>query len=243
MKSGKIAVCLSGLVRTGIQAHPVFKKFFSTLDNYDVFYHTWEHESTSAINQLYCPTTHLVEQPLDSTKQSYLFDSMLYSIMMSNELKKRYEIENNFRYDLVIRTRFDLIFDSNSYFPTTDICPRTIYSVSGNTGLNHTDFENHGISDLIFWGDSQSMDLATNVYRYYKNTALVKNIYLREGYKLDPLDYYLSPGTLIYQRTVRQNIAHVKVQSNMREVPWREDVIHLDPFKDYEKIRNAYGNQ
>jgi hypothetical protein len=110
-------------------------------------------------------------------------------------------------------------------------------------GLNHTDYENHGLNDLIFWGDSQSMDIATNVYRYYKNVALVKNIYLQAGWKLDPLDYYLSPGTLIYQRTIQRNIAHIKVQSGIKEAPWREDINHLDPLKDFEKIRNRYANQ
>lgn len=250
MKSGKVAICISGLVRTGIEAYPAFQKFFSRLDNYDVFYHTWEnkwHPSwetkvSKKIQALYKPTAFLEEQPLDKFKESS-FGSMLYSIMMANELKKRYEIENNFRYDLVIKTRFDLVFDEHSYFPIENIWPRSIYHIAGNVGLNHTDYENHGLNDLIFWGDSQSMDIATNVYRYYKNVALVKNIYLQAGWKLDPLDYYLSPGTLIYQRTIQRNIAHIKVQSGIREAPWREDIKHLDPLKDFEKIRNRYANQ
>lgn len=250
MKSGKVAICISGLVRTGIEAYPAFQKFFSRLDNYDVFYHTWEnkwHPSwetkvSKKIQALYKPTAFLEEQPLDKFKESS-FGSMLYSIMMANELKKRHEIENNFRYDLVIKTRFDLVFDEHSYFPIENIWPRSIYHIAGNVGLNHTDYENHGLNDLIFWGDSQSMDIATNVYRYYKNVALVKNIYLQAGWKLDPLDYYLSPGTLIYQRTIQRNIAHIKVQSGIKEAPWREDINHLDPLKDFEKIRNRYANQ
>lgn len=244
MKSGKVAICLSGLVRTGVQAHPAFQKFFSTLDNYDVFYHTWktDDKTSATVKDLYKPVSYLEETPLDKTKESS-FGSMLYSIMMANELKKRHEIENNFRYDLVIKTRFDLVFDETSYFPTEPRWPRTIYSIGGNAGLNHTDYENHGISDLIFWGDSQSMDLATNVYRYYKHVALVKNIYLQEGWKLDPVDYYLSPGTLIYQRTVQRNIAHVRLQSGIKEVPWREDIAHLNPLKDFDKIRRRYAQQ
>jgi len=242
LKSGKVAICLSGLVRTGIPAHPVFQKFFSTLGDYDVFYHTWKTDEVTAnkVQELYSPTSFLQEDPLNKLAESS-FGSMLYSIMMANELKKRYEIENDFRYDLVIKTRFDLVFDENSYFPKDPRWPRTIYSLGGNTGLNHTDYENHGISDLIFWGDSQSMDLATNVYRYYKNTALVKNIYLRQGMKLDPIDYYLSPGTLIYQRTIQRNIAHVRLQTGIREVPWRDDIKHLNPLKDFEKIRKRYA--
>jgi hypothetical protein len=241
LKFGKVAICLSGLIRTGVEAHPVFRKFFSTLENYDVFYHTWKNPLSNKIQQLYTPTSFLEESPLDNTRESS-FGSMLYSIMMANELKKQYEIQNNFRYDLVIKTRFDLIFPENNYFPTASMTPRTIYSVNGNHGINHTDYENHGISDLIFWGDSQSMDIATNIYRHYKYTTLVNDLYLKNGWKMDVKDYYLSPGTMIYQRTITQNIAHVRMPS-IGEVPWREDVKKLDPVKDFQKIKTRYANQ
>ena len=241
MKSGKIAVCLSGMLRTGIQAHPVFLKFFDVLGDYDVFYHTWDLEPSvsSLLEKTYKPKKFLEEQPLDKTKESS-FGSMLYGIMMANELKKQYEIENNFRYDLVIKTRFDLVFPIEQGFPSDKIWPRTIYSVNGNFGINHTDYENHGISDVIFWGDSQSMDIATSVYRYYKYNTLIKDLYLRDGWKMDVKDYYLSPGTMIYQRTVKQNIAHVRLPS-IGEVPWRDDVAHLNPVNDYDKIRERYA--
>jgi hypothetical protein len=36
---------------------------------------------------------------------------MYYSIYKSNELKKQYEIENNFKYDYVIRLRMDVQFE------------------------------------------------------------------------------------------------------------------------------------
>lgn len=244
MKSGKIAICLSGMIRTGVEAHPIFRNYFRSLDNYDVFYHTWNNEDPKKLNEirkLYSPISYLEEDPLDKIKESS-FGSMLYSMMMANELKKRYEIEHNFRYDLVVKTRFDLIFPERFVFPIKSSVnmPRTIFNVSANFGINHTDYENHGISDIIFWGDSQSMDLATNVYRYYKHVALVNDLYLRDRWKLDVKDYYLSPGTMIYQRTVKQNIAHVRLPS-IGEIPWRSDVSHLDPVKDYEKIRERYA--
>lgn len=255
MKFGKVAICISGLVRTGIQAHPIFERFFSSLENYDVFIHTWSMPETESykVRELYSPISYMEEEEI--SKKIFTgptgewkhdvgpFGNMLYSIMMANELKKRYEIENDFRYDLVIKTRFDLIYEQHSRFPTTPILPRTIYSAGGNEGINHTDYEHHGISDLIFWGDSPSMDLATNVWRYYKYTALLQDIYLREGWKIDPKDYYLSPGTMIYQRTIDKNIAHVRRVPGINEIPWREDVSHLDPTHDYDKIRERYAKQ
>lgn len=242
MKSGKTAICISGQLRTGIQGHQVFQRFFQSLDHYDVFYHTWTlpNSVSTQVQQLYKPTQFMEELPIDVAEVGN-FGSMLYSIMMANELKRRYEIENNFRYDLVIKTRFDLIFHQHSRFPVTPLLPRTIYSAGGNTGLNSTDYEHHGISDLIFWSDSQSMDIAASVFRYYKYTALHNDIFIKSGVKMDVSDYYHSPGTMLYQKTIEKNIAHVRWVPGITEVPWREDVGHLDPVKDYEKIRERYA--
>lgn len=246
MKFGKVAICISGLTRTGIPAYPCFHQFFQHL-NADVFFHTWQ-DSPNKIDkiiQLYQPRDYIVQQPFDKdphTRSDGMgsWGNMLYSMMMANELKKSHEIDNNFRYDLVIKTRFDLIFPKNPQFPAGEMCQRTIYCSGGNMGFNHTDYENHGINDIIFWGDSESMDLATNVYMYYKHRALEINQQLIRGYKTDPRDYYFSAGNLIYSRIINQNIAVVKFAGFIGELPWREDVSHLDPFNDYEKIRQRY---
>jgi hypothetical protein len=58
---------------------------------------------------------------------------------------------------------------------------------------------------------------------------------------MDVSDYYLSPGTMIYQKTIEKNIAHIRWAQGINEIPWREDVAHLDPTKDYDKIRDRYA--
>jgi hypothetical protein len=241
MSFGKVAICISGLSRTGINANVCFKNFFGHL-NADVFYHTWQtdQETTVELKQLYQPVTSIEQTPLTS-EQTGSFGSMFYSIMMANELKKKYEIENNFRYDLVIKTRFDLVFPIGNRFPTIDIMPRTIYCSGGSpNGINYTDYENHGISDVIFWGDSQSMDIATDCYMYYRHVCLEANNRFRQGHKFDPSDYYHSPGNLIYQRCIKQNIAFERFVLGIREIPWRTDIANLDPIQDYDKIRERY---
>jgi hypothetical protein len=242
LKSGKTAICISGQLRTGIKGHAVLKQFFSSLTDYDIFYHTWTLDKATSlkVQELYNPLL-FIEEPSIDVVQVGNFGSMLYGIMMANELKKQYEIENNFRYDMVIKTRFDLIFHPQSRFPTMPVIPRTIYSAGGNVGINNTDYEHHGISDLIFWGDSSSMDIAANTFRYYKYTALYNDIFLKEGVKMDVSDYYHSPGTMIYQKTIEKNIAHIRWVPGINEVPWRQDVSHLDPVKDYGKIRDRYA--
>lgn len=242
MKLGKVAVCISGLPRTALAAFPIFKNFFQSIENYDVFYHTWEEVDGSTLDQiknLYSPTRFKVQKSIDKNDNGS-FGNMLYSIMMANELKKSHEIDNDFRYDLVIKTRFDLVFPKHSYFPIEPIQPRTIYCPGGNNGINHTDYEHHGINDIIFWGDSQSMDIATNVYMYYKHYALEANKSLLSKHKFDPGPIYYSAGNLIYDKCIKQNIAIVKFVKGIGEIPWRNDVSYLDPFNDYEQIKERY---
>jgi hypothetical protein len=239
-KLGKVAICISGLVRTGVPAHVMFEKFFGHL-NADVFYHTWktDKKTSNQIKTLYNPISYKEQTQLTNTEMGS-WGNMLYSMMQANELKKKYEIAMNFRYDLVIKTRFDLVFPPANYFPTTPIDPRTIYTSGGNTGVNHTDYEHHGINDIIFWGDSQSMDIATDVYLYYKHRTLVANRQLLAGHMFDPQDYYFSAGNLIYNRCITRNLHINKYVQSICEVPWREDVDHLNPLKDFNAIRRRY---
>lgn len=237
-KFGKVAICISGLARTGIPAFRSFTKFFQNL-NADIFFHTWENPQLSTIIDLYKPIKHQISEPFSHPPGPWC--NMLYGIMMANELKKNHEIENNFRYDLVIKTRFDLVFHPNYCFDHQSIpLPRTIYCPGGNNGFNHTDYESHGINDIIFWGDSESMDIATNVYQYYKHKALDINNKISRGFITDPVDFYYSAGNLIYNRIIKQNIAVSKYVKFVGEVPWREDIAYLDPFNDYDKIRQRY---
>lgn len=240
---GKVAICISGLVRSGVRAHICFKNFFDYL-NADVFYHTWDSdaEQLSQIKNLYNPIDYLVEKPKPEGSMGS-FGSMLYSIMMANELKKKHEIENNFRYDLVIKTRFDLAFPNGSKFPSHGVFPRTIYSSSPNDGINHTDTEHHGINDVLFWGDSQSMDIVTNTYMYYKHTALVANKLILAGLSFDPEDIYFSPGNMIQSRGTKRNISFQQYWHHLGAIPLREDVSHLDPLTEYQLIKERYENR
>ena len=79
MKSGKIAICISGQLRTGLLGHKVFRRFFGSLGDYDIFYHTWtlKKDTSLQLQSLYTPIRFVEEPPIDVTEVGN-FGSMLY---------------------------------------------------------------------------------------------------------------------------------------------------------------------
>ena len=177
----KIALCLSGIPRNLNKAYPNIKKQLLDPYSPDVFIHTWYNKEDigvplfnswgqkieeqldnfilSNIFEKFNPKKLLVENQIDFDlpkklnfpKYGFNMVSMLYSINEANNLKKRYEEENNFTYDIVIRSRFDL-------------------NIFGNLDLFSLDLDNkihclkecphfNGVNDQFAVGSSQNIDV------------------------------------------------------------------------------------
>lgn len=110
--------------------------------------------------------------------------SQFYSILKSAYLKRKYEIENGFEYDVCIRCRFDLEFDENikMIFARDFEYPqkRTIYSVH-NRSLDRNPF--NLIGDIFYYSDSQTFDLLASLYDnlpYIEQSAFNDGISIEE---------------------------------------------------------------
>lgn len=92
---------------------------------------------------------------------------MSYSIMMANWLKTKYEIENEMRFDLVIRARHDNFYmpgkTIDDYIPN-QIEPTVIY---GSTNTFPMEFWQNHFNDVLFFGSSRVMNTVCDFYRYY----------------------------------------------------------------------------
>lgn len=76
---------------------------------------------------------------------------MFYNIYQANSLKKEYEYNNNFRYDFVIRSRFDILVNKFN-FDTTKL-----YLIS----------ESNRVLDLFFAGPSYIIDAISDCYIWF----------------------------------------------------------------------------
>lgn len=240
MRSPKIAICRSGQLRTGLRAVPYLLKFFENIKA-DHFYHAWDddqpEEDWAQLNELLDPVESFVETPW---KHKGFCGNMLYSIQQSNWLKRQHEIKNNFRYDIVIKCRFDLLIPVHKRWTYTDVIDRSIYYSIGNNGLVLTDFATHGFSDIIYWGNSHAMDIVSDSYRYYNWTLMQKQQTCITGGNIDPEDTMYSPGTIMYQLGQKYNLRMIQLNPQLGETLWRTSVVDLDPVLDWQTIRDAY---
>jgi hypothetical protein len=192
----RIAICFSGQLRTWKKVYNTWDYIVNNKNNehqIDYFFHTFYENSTPKIGvshvnmdlvdipesdfdeicEIFKPKKSKIESQkafvdllnIDQYVNPYV--CQYYSMYKSCELKKEYEIENNFEYDLVIKMRYDLFFKHFIIDEDNIISENTYY------GYN-PDYDEMGnlrrITDLFFYSKSKTFDFLST---YYINTELL----------------------------------------------------------------------
>lgn len=252
----KIAVCLSGQPRTIEYTAENIKLYFSEHE-VDYFCHTWNYNTykrkkeDSAVNEqpVYWENDtvedstqirsnisklnpkHLVISDKRELTQILPWSSLFYSCMMANHYKKMYEYQNNFRYDLVFRARFDTVFNPSSRFIVHPEFDKDNYlDIYGLfKSREASEFNRINVSDYLFYGSSTAMDLIADVFKY---------IYRKPSIKLDDCTA-LGPGTTISEICNKLNIYFKELNKYYIDNSiYRKEMIPLNPMTEYEKIRS-----
>jgi hypothetical protein len=109
--------------------------------------------------------------------------SIFYSIYMANLLKRKHELLNDFKYDLVIRTRYDLIYDEKiDVTKYIDIAKTHIVTSEKFQGLrNNPNFAhgNYTLTDIFAFSSSENMDVFCDTYP--NMTYIHNNIHIPYG--------------------------------------------------------------
>jgi hypothetical protein len=115
--------------------------------------------------------------------------SQLYGIMRSAELKRDYEIENEFEYDVCIRMRYDAcITDDNIKILINDFNPplkkKTIYSMHS---ANQVPFPHDLVGDIFFYADSFTYDILCSFYNWI---SVIRGDVMWHGVKIEEVFAY-----------------------------------------------------
>ena len=195
----KVAVCLSGQLRQWEIAKENQKWFWEScigteVKEVDYFIHTWNYSGDrEGVSQPYI--TRDVSQEefdnvvdwykpkkyfLDDKKQNYFYESdhwssLFYSMAQSIMLKREYEIENNFEYDVVIKSRPDVVFDPIYHFSWEHLENNILYTTHGGN-MEH-EFGMYNVNDCVFYSNSYTMDLVSQMYSYRQKMLDERNMF------------------------------------------------------------------
>ena len=117
--------------------------------------------------------------------------SMHYKIGRANQLRKDYEIANNFKYDVVIRARPDI--RHNKMLKMSD------YEINSSNCYLDKDHSYHYVSDQFAFGTPEVMDIYSSLYEHilpYSQTIAV---------------YYAEATMQHHLKTNKINVKHVNL--------------------------------
>lgn len=127
----KTAFCFCGELRSIDKTYDVLKeRLFYAFSDYDIFYHTWsddpdihkihyfekdKHTKNIIVqDRVTLDEKNYTDYTINATKIQPLL-RQLYGLEQVNNLKLKYQQENNFIYDIVFRVRPDMLICNNSF--------------------------------------------------------------------------------------------------------------------------------
>jgi|688.fasta_scaffold524184_2 hypothetical protein len=242
MKPFKVAILLTGQSRTfkvGIQN--ILNYFNIKVNDFtkqkvevDYFVHTWDTNSyRDKTKQRWEGDDYLLD-PITETEIQNAFNPVLmeyekynaadfnnvwsplfYSLMKVVQLKRKYEIENDFVYDLVIKSRFDLNFSLDPFprfgfmtnkFYVHPTQPFSAYSSAEFLARFPKEFNTISFDDVFFYSDSPTMDIIGNAFRWQHKVVTADKLKLNSNEIMDETIFNLGPGTTLYRHLINWQI-------------------------------------
>tara|TARA_R100000734_G_C3318490_1_gene112696 strand:+ start:4280 stop:5041 length:762 start_codon:yes stop_codon:yes gene_type:complete len=151
--------------------HHFYKKnIFNVNDEVDVFIHSWDEKFEKELVQLYKPKKSKFQKQIvfNENKYRHNAESRWYSTMEVTKLKKEYEEENDFVYDVVMSSRFDIGFFKALDFGKFIDLDTSVYVPAG------LPYDPNKKSVLDYWhfSSSKNMDVINNFHPHFKEYGM-----------------------------------------------------------------------
>lgn len=198
----RTAFCFSGELRSIDKTYDILKeRLFYAFSNYDIFYHTWsddpdlhklhfiENDSHTKNISVEDRITLHEREIYQKNKRNEVFIQgllrQLYCLKKCNEMKSKFEIDNNFKYDIVVRIRPDILILGDSFLE------ENVESWDMEKYIYVADHDDHhGYNDRFYFSNSQNMDFISN--------------------RLDLIDYYMDIGGVFHYETFFKFCVHYR---------------------------------
>jgi len=174
----KVCLLLSGQMRNADEVFPSFKSNLLDRYNTDIFISTWNSYNIQQSINLFNPISVDIENyeagfqskwneltshyqyKLETNANLVSMISMWYKTLQVNQLKKKYENLMGFKYDLIIKTRPDIILEEPIHLVQSD-----------NFAIPFGWDWSNGINDLMAWGNQSNMETYCELFYMFTNLA------------------------------------------------------------------------
>ena len=208
----KVAICIAGEMRYW----EITKKIFNSLDA-DIFISTWDtndrqdnypykfHGNNNMNMDIINSLDNLKEAeflPKEvENKFTFNIPKYWYLIHRCNLLKTKQEVKKNFKYDCVLITRPDVLYDENLLDSLShkldELC---IYSSDFNF---QEEFLGFGTMDAAAYGTSSTMDIYSSLY---------KHTYMSDDFNMIPMGHSVIP---FYMKYIGLNMRKSQISQNL----------------------------
>lgn len=273
MSSFRVAVLLSGQSRTWKVAAKNILNYFNIKVNHftnqkvevDFFIHTWDTNSyrhktkerwqgedfllddsvSDEIRTTFNPIAMEYEK-YNASDFTNVWSPLFYSLMKCNHLKRKYEIENEFVYGLVIKSRFDLNFSmdamqrfgiTSNKFQIHPVQPMVAYASSNYLPRFSREFNYINFDDVFFYSDSPTMDIISNAYRWQHRIVMKDWLKLNSYEIMENPEFNLGPGATLYRHLLNWQIhPHGELTTPYYIVRKEAEDRQLDGIDDWKEI-------
>jgi hypothetical protein len=220
---------------TSNQLPTISKYLYNSLDkrilennDVDIFLFTWHHQEGDLIDEIYKPVSSKhTEQVVWNNLPGWLQNnnnrvqaaiSRWYGFQQVNELRKEYEKENNFEYDLIVNGRLDHYWEKDIDFNKYDVnYVHTSYLADMAFMQPHPGRGSNQVRSDFFAMNSENMDKMAQMYNY--------------------LYAYTEPGQCPQYETISH---HYLVYWHFKKMGWVEnDIVKYDFPTSLYADRNA----
>lgn len=108
--------------------------------------------------------------------------SQFYSVMRAANLKRQYELDMGFEYDVCVKGRMDIVFPEPEHLPSAP--PPERHTLYVTHAYHDPDFDRPRTGDIIYYGDSPSFDLAAGFFRHLNRFTIPD--YTKDGKMMPP---------------------------------------------------------
>ena len=132
------------------------------------------------------------------------WEPLYHSLKKCTTFKRIYELENNFEYDMVIKSRLDCFYQPGTVFTTYNAEPYKAYSTRPIVRMVQ-EFMSNNFDEAIFFSDSKTMDLISNVGDLYMQKRSRDYQKSKDNFDI-MIESYYGPGAQMYENLMEMNI-------------------------------------